>query len=350
MDIGIGRQENLQIAPTSGDGGSVSGNYLRGIREYLIQRHLDVPTFLADFGLSSDTLEDAGQRISLEVYQRMLERAGDLTGDVDVGLHTGECIKPGQYGVLGLSVMSCKNAQEAFERHMRYESLVSNRSVSTYHYEGSDIRLTWDTGGFTIGREMADENVASWVTFLRWITGQCETMTAVHFVHAQPEDLSEYERIFSCPILFSQPMVELIFPASYKNIPIIQHDPVMREMMDAYAEQLLEEFSQSDSLLGSVRALIAEALPKGGVALDCIAQELDINPRTLQRRLSEQGQSFKGLLDEVRKGLALTYIAQPFIDLAELAYLLGFSDQSAFQRAFKKWTGTSPRKYKQAAP
>jgi AraC-like DNA-binding protein len=82
------------------------------------------------------------------------------------------------------------------------------------------------------------------------------------------------------------------------------------------------------------------------VSLDSVAGILNLTPRTLQRRLSEQDESFKGLLDKVRKELALTYIAQPFIDLAELAYLLGFSDQTAFQRAFKKWTGTTPGKFR----
>jgi AraC-like DNA-binding protein len=91
---------------------------------------------------------------------------------------------------------------------------------------------------------------------------------------------------------------------------------------------------------------MVEALDGGGVSLETIAEKLSVTPRTLQRRLSDQGTSFKNVLDEVRKGLALSYITQPFIDLAELGYLLGFSDQTAFQRAFKKWTGTTPGKYK----
>ena len=141
-------------------------------------------------------------------------------------------------------------------------------------------------------------------------------------------------------------MVELIFPAQHSELPLTQHDPVMREMMDAYAENLLQGLSHGDGLLGDVRGLMVEAMATGNVSLDIVADQLTITPRTLQRRLNDQGETFKNILDEVRKGLALSYIAQPFIDLAELAYLLGFADQTAFQRAFKKWTGTSPGKYK----
>lgn len=324
----------------------MSGNYLRGITTYLVQRQLDVSSFLAEFGLDTESLEDASKRIPLPTYQAMLERTGELALDNDAGLHIGECIKPGQYGALGLSVMSCKTAGEAFERHMRYEALVSDRAVSTYHFEGEQIRLSWDTRGLPVGRKMAEENVASWATFLRWITGQSPPLIAVNFNHSQPADVTEYERIFSCEVRFGQPMVELIFPAQYSALPIIQYDPVMREMMDAYAEKLLQEFAQDDGLLGDVRGLIVAAIATGSVSLDTVADQLAVTPRTLQRRLSDQGQTFKSMLDVVRKGLALTYIVQPFIDLADLAYLLGFSDQTAFQRAFKKWTGTSPGKYK----
>jgi len=346
LAIGDKRQKNLHSATAAGVAGSVSANYLRGIREYLLQRQLDVAEFLAEFALDAEIIEDASRRIPTRVYEDMLARAAELAGDVDAGLHVGECIKPAQYGALGYAVMSCKTAEETFERHMRYERLVSDRAISTYHLEGDQIRLSWDTGDLHGGRHTAEENVVSWVTIFRWITGQNLDITEVRFVHPEPTDLSEYQRIFACPIKFDQPMVELVFPADYRHLPIVQHDPVMREMMDAYAEKLLDELSRSDEFLDRVRSLMVDAMSAGSVTLDGVAEQLAITPRTLQRRLKEHGESFKSLLDEVRKGLALTYIAQPFIDLAELAYLLGFSDQTAFQRAFKKWTGTSPGKYK----
>lgn len=330
--------------------GSVSANYLRGIGEYLLQRELDVEAFWATFGLNADMLEEPSRRIPIGDYQKMLLQAGELAKDPDAALHIGECIKPGQYGVLGYSVMSCKTAQQAFDRHMRYENLVSDRSISTYHFEDKQVRLSWDTGDLPVDRAMAEENIASWITFTRWVTGQSLSPSVIKFTHPEPEDLTEYRRIFGCELLFAQEMVEVIFPNSYMDMPIIQHDPVMREMMDAYADRLLNELSQCDEFIAQIRQLMIEAMAEGGVSLDLIAEQMSLTPRTLQRRLSEQGENFKSLLDKVRKELALTYINQPFIDLAELAYLLGFSDQTAFQRAFKKWTGSSPGKYRKGLP
>jgi AraC-like DNA-binding protein len=346
VDIGAERQEKRQNATESGVAGTLSTIYLRGLRDYLTQRELDVAAFLGGYGLDTECLEDASRRIPLSDYDSMLERAGELAGDEHVGIHIGEFIKPAHYGVLGYSVMSCKTALEVFERHMRYEHLVSSRAISTYHFEGDQIRLTWDTRGVQVGRHVAEENLTAVLTYLRWITGQVPKTTRISFVHAAPADLSEHERVFACPIEFGRPDVEVVFPASYTELPIIQHDPVMQKMMDAYAEKMLAELSDGNSLLGEVRSLMVEALDGGGVSLETIAEKLSVTPRTLQRRLSDQGTSFKNVLDEVRKGLALSYITQPFIDLAELGYLLGFSDQTAFQRAFKKWTGTTPGKYK----
>lgn len=326
--------------------GSVSANYLRGIGEYLLQRELDVDSFWARFDLNGSMLEEPSRRIPISEYQKMLQQAGELACDPDAALHIGECIKPGQYGVLGYSVMSCKTAQQAFDRHMRYENLVSDRSISTYHFEDDQVRLSWDTGDLPVSRAMAEENIASWITFTRWVTGQQLSPTVIKFAHPEPQDISEYQRIFACELLFSQAMVEVIFPSHYMDMPIIQHDPIMREMMDAYADRLLNELSQCDEFIAQIRQLMIDAMAEGELSLDAIAGQMALTPRTLQRRLSEQEESFKGLLDKVRKELALTYIKQPFIDLAELAYLLGFSDQTAFQRAFKKWTGSSPGKYR----
>jgi len=276
----------------------------------------------------------------------MLERAAVCTDNPNAGLHIGECIKPGNYGVLGYAVMSCKTASEAFERHMRYENLVSDRATSTYVIESDIVRLIWDTKGEKVSALMEDENVASWATFARWISAQPMVANQVKFTHSAPDDMSEYTRIFECEVLFDQPRVEIVFDKQYLHTPIIQHDPVMKGMMDAYAERLLAAFNQSDEFLTTIHSYLIKALPEGHTSLEKMAEHLELTPRTLQRRLSEQQETFQSVLDKTRKELALSYIKQPFINLSELAYLLGFSDQTAFQRAFKKWTGSTPGKYR----
>ncbi len=340
------RQDNLQNMPDSHQETTVSYHYLRGIVEYLNRREIAVEPFFTQAGIALEALNDGDKRLPSSTFLTLLEAAGKLTSDPAVGLHVGECIKPGQYGVLGYAVMSSQTVQEAFERHERYEALVSNRAQSRYQLGNEVCSLTWDTGTDAVACAIAEENVASWVTFSRWITGQNLRPLSVHFRHSAPSYLAEYERIFRCPVLFEQPVVEVRFPSAYLSLPITQHDPLMQEMMDSHAERLLQQFNQTDRLIQDVRRVMIEGLAQTALSLEAVSLQLGLAPRTLQRRLSERGETFNGVLERTRKELAMTYIAQADVGLSELAYLLGYADQTAFQRAFKKWTGTTPGKYR----
>ena len=332
--------------PDTHQDSTVSYHYLRGIVEYLNRRECAVEPFFAQAGIALELLNDGDRRLPSTTFLSLLEAAGKLASDPAVGLHVGECIKPGQYGVLGYAVMSSQTVQEAFERHERYEALVSNRAQSRYQLGNEECSLTWNTGADEAACAIAEENVAAWVTFSRWITGQNLRPSSVHFRHSAPAYLAEYERIFQCPVLFEQPVVEVRFPTTYLHLPITQHDPLMQEMMDAHAERLLQQFNQTDSLIRDVRRLIIEGLAQATLTLESVSEALGMTPRTLQRRLRERDETFNSLLERTRKDLAMTYINQADVSLPELAYLLGYADQTAFQRAFKKWTGTTPGKYR----
>ncbi|WP_196159346.1 AraC family transcriptional regulator [Reinekea sp. G2M2-21] len=332
--------------PDTHQDSTVSYHYLRGIVEYLNRRECAVEPFFAQAGIALELLNDGDRRLPSTTFLTLLEAAGKLASDPAVGLHVGECIKPGQYGVLGYAVMSSQTVQEAFARHERYEALVSNRAQSRYQLGNEECSLTWNTGADEAACAIAEENVAAWVTFSRWITGQNLRPLSVHFRHSAPEYLAEYERIFQCPVLFEQPVVEVRFPTTYLHLPITQHDPLMQEMMDAHAERLLQQFNQTDSLIRDVRRLIIEGLAQATLTLESLSESLGMTPRTLQRRLRERDETFNSLLERTRKDLAMTYINQADVSLPELAYLLGYADQTAFQRAFKKWTGTTPGKYR----
>ncbi len=332
--------------PDTHQDSTVSYHYLRGIVEYLNRRECAVEPFFAQAGIALELLNDGDRRLPSTTFLTLLEAAGKLASDPAVGLHVGECIKPGQYGVLGYAVMSSQTVQEAFERHERYEALVSNRAQSRYQLGNEECSLTWNTGVDEAACAIAEENVAAWVTFSRWITGQNLRPLSVHFRHSAPAYLTEYERIFQCPVLFEQPVVEVRFPTTYLHLPITQHDPLMQEIMDAHAERLLQQFNQTDSLIRDVRRLIIEGLAQATLTLESVSEALGMTPRTLQRRLRERDETFNSLLERTRKDLAMTYINQADVSLPELAYLLGYADQTAFQRAFKKWTGTTPGKYR----
>ena len=196
----------------------ISAAYLRGLIDFLRLRNIDTERFLDRYNVNEAMIENFQARIPVENFNQMLYEASDLTGDNDIGLHVGEQIKPNQYGVLGLSIMNCKTLEEAVQRHTRYENLVCNVAMSCYQVKGDQVELTWDTCAPEATRHIAEENVASWITFARWISGTDLSPSSIQFQHHKPDNTAEHARIFRCPVRFEGDRVRVIFPASFLKL------------------------------------------------------------------------------------------------------------------------------------
>ncbi|WLD59569.1 AraC family transcriptional regulator [Salinispirillum sp. LH 10-3-1] len=329
---------------------SLSAQYLSGLVDHLVLQGVNVDHFLAPFGVQRGDVADGQKRFPVTLYEQMLDAAATQLEDPHLGLHVGEGIKSGRYGVLGYVVMSCATLGDAMQRHARYENLVSGRGQVTYEALGEQVQLRWDSGEPAASRQQVEDNLASWVTIARWITGQSLAPTRVSVPYAVPTEQAhaEYERVFRCPVLWAQASVALTFPGHYLGLPIVSQDAEVLAMMEAYAERLLVNLSGNDKLQRA-KALVAEHLASGEVTLSWLAQQLATSERQLQRKLSEEGVSYVQLLDDVRRDMAERYIRDDQLSLTDIAFLLGYADQSAFQKAFKRWFDATPGRYRQQA-
>ena len=332
--------------------GSVSVAYLQGLIEHLQRQGVAPDALLAHAQLSPEALSQRDQRIAASAYLTLLGEGVRLTGDQCLGLHLGEAVRPGYYGVLGYLIMSCATLADALHRQARYASLVGNLGLVVLDDEparpGSEplIAHSWQPLLAQQQRQLSEETLAGWVSFGRWISGLDIAPTEVRFQHPAPADTSEHVRIFRCPVLFDQPDNALIFPKRLLAAPLNQADAQVRGMLDAYADRLLAELNQGNSVLDRARLELARQLPEHGPDLEAIAAALALSPRTLQRRLREGGLSFSQLVDETRQQLVLHYLRDPALELAEIAFLVGFSEPGSLARAFRRWTGTSPGEYR----
>ena len=163
---------------------------------------------------------------------------------------------------------------------------------------------------------------------------------------AEPTDTREHARIFGCPLRFAQPCYRVVLPAAALDAPLIQPDPAMRELTQRLADQQLHALPRDEGWLAQARALIARRLQRPPVEIDGVAAQLALSTRSLQRRLQGEGLSFSELVEQVRRELAEQHLADRTLDLADIALLLGYSEQSAFQRAFKRWTGLTPAQWR----
>ena len=333
---------------------SVSVAYLQGLLDYLTRHGVDSAELLERVQLSPQILAQRDQRIAASTYLELLGHGVRLTGDEQLGLHLGEAVRPGYYGVLGYLIMSCATLADALHRQARYAALVGNLGQVDLADEPPRAGLepqvahSWQPLMPQQKRQLSEETLAGWVTFGHWISGLDIPPTEVRFQHSAPVDTSEYQRIFRCPVLFDQVDNALVFPKRLLATPLGQADAQVRLMLDAYADRLLGEIQQGHSVLDRARLELSRQLPEVGADLQQIAARLALSPRTLQRRLREAGLSFNQLVDETRQQLVLHYLRDPALELAEIAFLVGFSEPGSLARAFRRWTGQSPGEYRRS--
>lgn len=331
---------------------SVSVAYLQGLLDHLQRQGFDPVPLLKQAQLTPELLTQRDQRIAASAYLALLGEGVRLTGDDCLGLHLGESVRPGYYGVLGYLIMSCATLADALHRQARYAALVGNLGVVGLDDEPSRpgcealVAHSWQPLLAPQRRQLSEETLAGWTSFGRWITGLDIPPTEVRFQHPAPVDTREHERIFRCPVLFGQADNALVFPKRLLVLPLGQADAQVRLTLDAYAERLLGELRQGNNVLDRARLELARQLPEQGTDLETIAAALALSPRTLQRRLREAGLSFSQLLDETRQQLVLNYLRDPALELAEIAFLVGFSEPASLARAFRRWTGASPGEYR----
>ena len=326
---------------------TVAGSYVRALLEWAERCGLDSARLLHDAGLDSEIVNRPGARVPFGAWSLLFQLGEQYSGDSDFGLHVGEHIKPGHYNILGYLTMSCDSLAEAIERLLRFEALVGTVARSRL-VAGEDhtVRLQWRCPIQPWPpRHVTETTLAAWVSYGRWITGNPKGPQAVHFQHPAPPRTREHRRLFDCPVRFSQPVTELILSRDQLALPLSQSDPGLRELMDREARRAMDS-EGSSPFIQEVRHAIAARLGTGSPDLSAIAAHFGLSPRSLQRRLADAGTGFNQIVDRTRHELAHEYLRNTDLTLGDIAFVLGFSEQSAFTRAFRRWTGQSPGHYR----
>ena len=332
------------IAPVAGNPSQrVTGSYLQPLLDAAAARGV-VPADLARAaGLAPERLAPLPDSLSAPDYIRLLDAGADLAGDPHFGLHVGECVKLGSYSVYGLVLLACRDIGQALEQTMRYEALAHDLGRSQVTVSGATARYEWISHYPHASRHLVESVFAGIQTFGRWLAGGVLPVAQVTFAHAGDAGMDEYERVFGSRPVFDAPANSGAFDAALLALPVPNADVNLYPVLQQHAERLLGQRKPgAPAIVAQVRAAIIRNLAHDRVRLASIAAELDLAPRTLQRKLGEAGASFQGLLDGARYALAQDYLRQPGLSLADIAFLLGYQEQSAFTHAFKEWSGTNP--------
>jgi AraC-like DNA-binding protein len=310
---------------------------------------LDTDALLATTGVSQDLLKNPDSRFPAETGLRLLQAALDASGDENLGLRLSELYAPGVFTVLDYLAHSSDTLREAIERTCSYERIHQNGVRTTLEVEGARAMLKQQTlVPWPLPRQVSENSLANMLVIGRHLTGKALIPQAVWFTHPEPRDTREHKRLFGCPLRFNAEYDALVFDAAWLDLPLQNANRQLAETLERHARELLGKLSRGHQLSDRVRETVAARLPNGVISLDRIARALDIKPRTLQRRLREEGTSHEQLLEELRIELALRYLAEADLGIEDVALMLGFSDSRAFRRAFKRWRGVSPSEHRAA--
>lgn len=336
----------LKLLPVTG---SIAMSFLRAVADYTRQHGLDAALLFEDCGIPSAWLDQPSRRIAGTVVNRLFIETSRRLDDPLFGLHLGQSTKPWHYDVLGYLLMSSDTLGGALHQLLKYEPIVGNVGRTQLQWQDDTVLLVWTTlDGRPPPRHLAEENLSSWLSFTRWLSQSSCAPRAVYFQHPAGGKPEDYERLFNCRVFFNQPRTAFQFDRSLLELPLSSPDPKLRRVLEARADSQLAQLPQghqhtfTDAVKHHLTAMLRDSEP----SLKELTKRLNVSARTLQRRLCAEGYSYKIILDEVRRGLALHYIDCPGLSLHTISALLGFSDQSAFQRAFKRWTGSSPGQYR----
>jgi AraC-like DNA-binding protein len=302
----------------------------------------------AAVALDPSVLQDPDNRIPFARLVQLYEKAAELTGDKDFGLHLGEHVDVKVFDIVGYSALNSATLGEAFDRVARYHSIWTDGAVFKVEVSKPTTAIIYRyvDGSIVKHRQDSEMTLASVASLCRVLVDRNWTPMSVEFKHSEPVDTSEHSRLFRCPVSFSAPLNKLVFDSKSLALPIEHADAGLCRMLDRHAVELLAKFPPRDTVIDNARTIITRELNGGNPSLERVAAQLGLSERTLQRKLQELGTSHNDLVEQIRRELAMRYLKEPEMAICEVAYLTGFSEPSSFHRAFKRWTGVTPKEFR----
>jgi AraC-like DNA-binding protein len=313
----------------------------------------DPDQILRTFELEGSLLSDADRFIPCSIFAGILEESARITGDHCFGLHFGARFNPKNIGALAYVVLNSPTIAVADEQIGRYLKLYNQAAKVSRTVEGERAYLQYIFCDLEIEspRQHNEYGMAVRLNTIRMMVGSDWTPLEVQFAHDAPEAISEHQRIFGAPVLFGYQTNSLVTESEFLARQVPAADPRLYRIIKRYLEGILEEMPDDRGVLTPIRRVIAESMRDGDPNLVRVAKKMALGPRTLQRQIKEHGMEFKKLVDDTRREFALNYLKDSRNTLTEIAFLLGYSEASAFSRAFKRWTGGTPLAYRrQSAP
>lgn len=319
----------------------------------LKQLGIDPSDFFDKHSVSIDGFKNADQDVPLRIWHALLDETVREKRNPYLGLQACSEADFGDLGPLGFAMHNASNVGVALKTLIQYLSLVvDDTKAELIRIDDTEFQLTYNILNVErpIHRTNIDWNLSFVLRFIRYCLGESWSPVSVELMYSEPSDLSVYDEVVRAPLVFGKPINKIRLLATDLNRSIAGADQrLFNSMITALA--LLKEKSSTvnssnEDLINSIKSLICRQIADGIPKIESIAEDLRISSRSLQRQLASEGCSFKVIVEETREELAKSYIRSTHYSMTEIALMLGYSEVSAFTRAFKRWTHESPLSYR----
>jgi AraC-like DNA-binding protein len=323
---------------------------IRPLLDTLRIRGIDATALLGEAGLQDLRLGDPDARLPLVCLDKLWDRAAACAGDPDLGLHVAEALDAGSFGLLSHLGTASATWGEGLDRVLRYFRLLSDGSSYELSVRDGVATLTasQDTPLTAPVRQRVEFTISVLFCYARRLIAGHWQILDVFFEHAPPCDLAEHRRIYGQVPRFATTHSGFSFDRELLSRPLVTGNPTLAELLERLAAHLLADLPPTTTVAGALRELCIRDGFEHELTLDAAAQRLHLSPRTLQRRLRDEGTSHQEVIDDARRQLASRMLSQSGLGIAEVAFALGFSEPGGLHRAFKRWTGMTPAAYRRA--
>lgn len=301
---------------------------------------IDASEVFFNVGIELAQIATPHERLPVSLVEQVWQYAASET-DGSFGIRVAQQLTPASLQALGLLLFCSETPQRLFERYIRYRCVLSHRHFCEMVVKGKEVHV--DLVDERERRsEITNDAAAGFLHKVLQLAGAGENIVKeLHVTRILGSERKDMEQFFGAPVKENQPRYSLVFDAKDLNMKLPAGDSALASQLEASVERYIADNGLISEYMLLVRTEILRRMDSGALSLDAVAASLNVTPRTLQRRLSDEGSSYNALIDQVRCQIALDYCESSTISATEIAFKLGFADSSSFGRRFRQWTGMS---------
>jgi AraC-like DNA-binding protein len=314
-------------------------------------RHIDPDPLLTQVGLSSALLQMPQARVSAKQYGE-LWRLIAITLDDEFFGQDSRRMKAGSFAMLVHSVVGCRDLGQALDRSLRFYGLIlDDIGGALLRCDAEATIVLRERVVDAVPRVFGNEVLLMLLHGVAcWLVGRRIPILRAEFRYSKPAHSDEYQQMYCTDLTYDKPHTAIVFAAEYLKLPVVQNERSVKEFLRTAPESILVKYKNGSSLSARIRRRLRQQLPGTVPEFERIAGELNMTAATLRRRLQEEGATYQGIKDHLRRDLAISYLSHTERGIMDIALELGFSERSAFHRAFRKWTGASPGEFRRRQP